>query len=215
VRRGRSAADRPGARGGAAGRARNGRRAHALPHARERPGRNCPDEGAGDALRVRRSRLRGIRSARRESCGEAPVGRSRRGIGIVRAKACRTLEAGINCQVARPLRATSDSNEHLVEPTAEETMEPIEVSIICPGWCGGIRAEICAAHPLVAALHVAEIRPERLAEVAAATRPRSTVADYRKLLDNDDIAAVFISATPETTHFPIARDCLLAGKHVF
>ena len=24
-----------------------------------------------------------------------------------------------------------------------------------------------------------------------------------------------ISATPETTHYPMARDCLLAGKHVF
>ena len=94
-------------------------------------------------------------------------------------------------------------------------MEPIEVAIIGTGWCGGIRAETCAAHPLVKALHIAETRPERLKEVAASTRPKTAVADYRKLLDNDEIAAVFISATPETTHFPIARDALLAGKHVF
>jgi len=94
-------------------------------------------------------------------------------------------------------------------------MEPIEVAIIGTGWCGGIRAEACAAHPLVKALHIAETRPERLKEVAASTRPKTAVADYRKLLDNDEIAAVFISATPETTHFPIARDALLAGKHVF
>src|SRR6266700_4646739 len=47
------------------------------------------------------------------------------------------------------------------------------------------------------------------------TRAKTAVADYRKLLDNDEIAAVFVSTTPETTHFPIARDCLLAGKHVF
>ena len=94
-------------------------------------------------------------------------------------------------------------------------MEPIEVAIIGTGWCGGIRAEACAAHPLVKALHIAETRPERLKEVAASARPKTAVADYRKLLDNDEIAAVFISATPETTHFPIARDALLAGKHVF
>jgi predicted dehydrogenase len=94
-------------------------------------------------------------------------------------------------------------------------MEPIEVAIIGTGWCGGIRAETCAANPLVKALHIAETRPERLKEVAASTRPKTAVADYRKLLDNDEIAAVFISATPETTHFPIARDCLIAGKHVF
>jgi predicted dehydrogenase len=94
-------------------------------------------------------------------------------------------------------------------------MEPIEVAVIGTGWCGGIRAESCAANPLVKALHVAETRPERLKEIADLTRPKTAVADYRKLLDNDAIAAVFISATPETTHFPIARDCLLAGKHVF
>src|SRR5437764_15418474 len=94
-------------------------------------------------------------------------------------------------------------------------MEPIEVAIIGTGWCGGIRAESCAANPLVKALHIAETRRERLQEVAASTRPRTGVADYRKLLDDDDIAAVFISATPEATHFPIARDCLIAGKHVF
>src|SRR5205823_13879029 len=80
---------------------------------------------------------------------------------------------------------------------------------------GGMRAESGAANPLVKELHIAETRPERLQEVAASTRPRTAVADYRKLLDDDDIAAVFISATPETTHFPIARDCLIAGKHVF
>src|SRR5216684_3408261 len=101
------------------------------------------------------------------------------------------------------------------EDKTGEPMEPIEVAIIGTGWCGGIRAEACAAHPLVKALHIAETRPERLKEVAASTRPKTAVADYRKLLDDDEIAAVFISATPETTHFPIARDCLLAGKHVF
>src|SRR5262247_4485293 len=94
-------------------------------------------------------------------------------------------------------------------------MKQIGVAIIGTGWCGGIRAETCAAHPLTKSLHVAEIRPERLAEVAKATGARSAVADYRELLKNPEIEAVYISATPETTHFPMARDCLSAGKHVF
>ncbi len=51
-------------------------------------------------------------------------------------------------------------------------MEPIEFAIIGTGWCGGIRAEACAAHPLVKALHIAETRPERLKEVAASSAPR-------------------------------------------
>jgi len=94
-------------------------------------------------------------------------------------------------------------------------MKQISVGIIGTGWCGGIRAETCAANPVVKELHIAETRPERLAEVARATGPRTATADYRELLGNRDIDAVMISATPETTHYPIARDSLLAGKHVF
>ena len=94
-------------------------------------------------------------------------------------------------------------------------MAGIQVAIIGTGWCGGIRAEACAAHPLVEALHIAETRAERRDEVARSTRAKSATADYRNLLDNERIAAVLVCATPETTHFPIARDCLLAGKHVF
>ena len=94
-------------------------------------------------------------------------------------------------------------------------MKQIGVGIIGTGWCGGIRAQTCAASPLVKSLHLAEIRPERLAEVARATDARTAVADYRELLDIAAIEAVYIAATPETTHYPLARDCLAAGKHVF
>src|SRR5262245_8431614 len=94
-------------------------------------------------------------------------------------------------------------------------MRQIGVGIIGTGWCGGIRAQTCAASPLVKSLHLAEIRPERLSEVAKATRAKSATSDYRQLLGITEIEAVFISATPETTHYPIARDCLAAGKHVF
>lgn len=38
--------------------------------------------------------------------------------------------------------------------------------------------------------------------------------DYRALLDRKDIEALVI-ATPLHTHFPITRDALMAGKHVF
>src|SRR5262245_53345062 len=94
-------------------------------------------------------------------------------------------------------------------------MKQISVGIIGTGWCGGIRAETCAANPVVKELHIAETRPERLAEVARACNPRSATADYRELLKVDGLDAVMISATPETTHYPMARESLLAGKHVF
>ena len=94
-------------------------------------------------------------------------------------------------------------------------MRQIAVAVVGTGWCGGIRAETCAAHPLTRSLHIAEIRPERLAEVAKATGAKTAVTDYRELLKMGEIEAVYISATPETTHYPMARDCLAAGKHVF
>jgi predicted dehydrogenase len=94
-------------------------------------------------------------------------------------------------------------------------MKPIEVAVIGTGWCGGIRAETLAAHPLVKALHLAEINKVRLQEIKAKTRAKSAVADYKELLKKTEIEAVYISATPETTHYPMARDCLAAGKHVF
>jgi predicted dehydrogenase len=94
-------------------------------------------------------------------------------------------------------------------------MKPIEVAVIGTGWCGGIRAETLAVHPLVKALHLAETNAVRLAELSKKTKARSTVSDYKELLKKTEIGAVYISATPETTHYPMARDCLAAGKHVF
>ena len=94
-------------------------------------------------------------------------------------------------------------------------MKQINVGIIGTGWCGGIRAEACAASPWVNELHIAEIKEERLREVAAKTRPVTATTDYRQLLANENLDAIIISATPETTHYPMARESLQAGKHVF
>ena len=94
-------------------------------------------------------------------------------------------------------------------------MKQINVGIIGTGWCGGIRAETCASNPVVGNLHIAETRPERLAEVAKATGAKTATSDYRELLKIKEIDAYMISATPETLHYPMARECLLAGKHVF
>lgn len=94
-------------------------------------------------------------------------------------------------------------------------MKPINVGVIGTGWCGGIRATTCAANPLVGDLHIAEINPDRLEEVKAETNPASSTTDYNDVLGISDLDAVFISATPETVHYPMAKACLEAGKHVF
>jgi scyllo-inositol 2-dehydrogenase (NAD+) len=93
-------------------------------------------------------------------------------------------------------------------------MKPISVAVVGTGWCGGIRAETLAHHALVKELHLAETRAERLAELSKRLSPASATADYRDLLKKA-IDAVYISATPESTHYPMAKDFLAAGKHVF
>ena len=87
----------------------------------------------------------------------------------------------------------------------------INVAVIGTGWCGGIRAQTCAKNPFVQDLHIAEIKPEPLQEVADLTKPASATTDYRILLNNHSIDAVFISTTAEPTHYPIAKESLLAG----
>ncbi len=94
-------------------------------------------------------------------------------------------------------------------------MEKINVGIIGTGWCGGIRAETCAASPYVGKLYLAEINGARLAEVSAKTHPARATVDYREMLRDSEIHAIIISATPETTHYPMAKESLQAGKHVF
>jgi predicted dehydrogenase len=94
-------------------------------------------------------------------------------------------------------------------------LKPIDVGIIGTGWCGGIRAQTCAKHPLVRNLHIAEARPERLAEVAKLTGAKTATTDYRELLKIEEIGVFYISATPEPLHYPMAKDCLAAGRHVF
>ena len=94
-------------------------------------------------------------------------------------------------------------------------MKQINLGIIGTGWCGGIRAVAAAASPWVNELHIAEIREERLAEVAALVKPVTSTTDYRKLIENPSISAVMISTTPEPTHYPIAKESLRPASTFF
>jgi predicted dehydrogenase len=93
-------------------------------------------------------------------------------------------------------------------------MDQVKVGIIGTGWCGGIRAVTAANSAMVSELHLAEINPQRLAEVAAETNATVATTDWEELVSNPDIGAIMVSATPESTHFPLAKAALEAGKHV-
>ena len=94
-------------------------------------------------------------------------------------------------------------------------MKTIHLGIIGVGWCGGIRAETAAKNPLIATLHLAETNPERLAQLRNTVPAQTYTDNYQDLIQNPQIEAIIISATPESTHYPMARDALKAGKHVF
>src|SRR4030081_3791489 len=94
------------------------------------------------------------------------------------------------------------------------SVQRVEVAVIGTGWCGGIRAETLSRSSLVDKLHICEIRPDRLAEVKTLTNAATATLDYRDIVKNDRIKVVYISTTPESNHYPIARDCLRVGKHV-
>src|SRR3954447_14913446 len=93
-------------------------------------------------------------------------------------------------------------------------VKQVEVAVIGTGWCGGIRAETLSRSALVDKLHICEIRPDRLAEVQALTRAATATLDYQQIVSNPDISVVYVCTTPEQNHYPIAKDCLRAGKHV-
>ena len=98
--------------------------------------------------------------------------------------------------------------------TQRNSVKQVEAAVIGTGWCGGIRAETLSRSALVDKLHICEIRPDRLAEVKALTKPATATLDYQDIVRNDNISVVYISTTPESNHYPIARDCLRAGKNV-
>ena len=93
-------------------------------------------------------------------------------------------------------------------------VKQLDVAVIGTGWCGGIRAEACARHPLVDQLHIAETNPARRAEMEELTNPATSTDDWESLLAVDGLEAALISATPETTHYPMAKAALEAGLHV-
>ena len=91
----------------------------------------------------------------------------------------------------------------------------VRLGVVGTGWIGAIRARTAAANPLVGELHLADIAPGVGERVAAETGALSWTHDHRRLLDGvAAVDAVIVSTAPETSHYPLARDCLQAGKHV-
>ena len=94
-------------------------------------------------------------------------------------------------------------------------IKQINVGVIGTGWCGGIRANACNDNPLVNKLYIAETNKKRLYELKNSLDLENATEDWQNLVYDDDIDTIIISATPETTHYPMALASLKAGKNVF
>lgn len=89
----------------------------------------------------------------------------------------------------------------------------INVGIIGYGYWGPNLVRNFADSDSARVVAVSDLQPGRLA-VAAKRYPGTEVTlDHRQLLDNPNIDAVVI-ATPVSSHFELARQALMAGKHV-
>ena len=93
-------------------------------------------------------------------------------------------------------------------------MKTVEAAVIGVGWIGSLRADTLSRSALVDKLHLCDIKPDRLAEVKELYKPATAIIDYKEIIANDKISVVYVSTTPEANHYPIACDCLRAGKHV-
>ncbi len=78
------------------------------------------------------------------------------------------------------------------------------------GWGKNLAQKL---HELGALGAIAEIRPEAREELKSRYRETPIYPDHRVLLESD-LPAVVI-ATPAATHYALAKEALLSGKHVF
>lgn len=101
--------------------------------------------------------------------------------------------------------------------TARAAEKQITYGFIGPGSRGGRLLERHLINTNVgrcaAICDVYQPNLDKAMKTMAAHKPEA-YTDYRQVLDRKDIEAVFITV-PLYLHFPIMRDALLAGKHVF
>jgi myo-inositol 2-dehydrogenase / D-chiro-inositol 1-dehydrogenase len=95
----------------------------------------------------------------------------------------------------------------------QSSSDSISVGMIGVGNRGSYTMQGVIAQPNAKVTAVCDIKPDRLDKAATAAKAK-TYSDYRKLLDDKGIDAVYIS-TPCDLHVEMAIAALKAGKHVY
>lgn len=92
-------------------------------------------------------------------------------------------------------------------------MKRLRIGVVGFGAFARSFVPLFQAHPGVAAVDLAEIRPDRRAEGSSLFHFDTVYDDFESLLAGPcDAVAIF---TDRSRHFPFAKKALLAGKHVY
>ncbi len=92
-------------------------------------------------------------------------------------------------------------------------MKKLRLGIIGAGWPGQMHAKAAHALETVNLAAVADLDAERRETFEKEYSPEKSYADYKELLQHDEIDAVII-CLPNFLHFPASLAALEAGKHV-
>jgi len=100
-----------------------------------------------------------------------------------------------------------------VRAVKREGEEKIATAVIGCGYWGPNLIRNLNDDPRAVVRYVCDINRARLEAIGRLYPTVKLVGDYRKVLADNEVDAVFV-ATPVETHFPIAEAALHAGKHV-
>jgi predicted dehydrogenase len=89
----------------------------------------------------------------------------------------------------------------------------VRIGVVGLGIMGEQYVRIYQAHPGARVTAISTRRPERLAEIGSKYGVEGRHADFREVIERDDVDAVCV-ATPDAVHHGAVRAALEAGKHV-
>ena len=92
-------------------------------------------------------------------------------------------------------------------------MQHLKTAVFGTGFVGRVHLEGIRRLGFVELYAIGEPQVEKAKQLADEFGVPKTEADYHRILDDTAVDAVHV-CTPNFMHFPIAKDALLAGKHV-
>ena len=92
-------------------------------------------------------------------------------------------------------------------------MQKFKTALFGTGFVGRVHLEGIRRLGYVELYAIGEPQIDKAKQLAAEFGVERTEADYHRILEDPAVDAVHI-CTPNALHFPIAKDALLAGKHV-